>query len=114
MSNRAEPILAYGFDLGDQTELEDEIDGFEDLVEASDNLEDKEWPVTLVSHGHNEYRYWFLSIRGAHRNGGDWGSVLNVPAELPDSSRIESAKAWCETHHIKWQEPQWSAMASYG
>ena len=112
MGNRAEPIIAFGFEIGAEEEVE--IEGFADLVEATDNLEDDSWPVVLVSHGHHEYRYWFLSVRGTHQSSGDWGGTVDVPSLEPEPEKIQAAKAWCKEHNIPWKTPAWSAMASYG
>lgn len=111
MGDRSSPVVAFGFPIGAEEEVE--IDGFPALVEASDNLDDHEWPVELVPHGHHEYRYWFLSVRGTSDRGGDWGSVLHPPAMPPDADKVRAAKEWCAAHGIDWQEPRWSALAAY-
>lgn len=111
MGDRAIPIVAFGFPVGAEEEIE--IEGFAALIEASDNMDDKYWPVQLVSHGHHEYRYFLLAITGTVDNGGDWGSCLDIPTLPPEEHKIQDAKAWCATHNIPWQEPAWSALAAY-
>lgn len=111
MSNSASPIVAFGFDLGDESKLKS-IDGFQHLIDATYSLNDKGWAVELFPHGHHEYRYWFLSIRGTRTGCGDWGSVVHFGAP-PFSSKIEAAEAWCKEHNILWQTPQWAAVATY-
>lgn len=111
MGTRAVPIVAFGFPIGAEEEIE--IGGFAALVEASDNMEDKDWPVHLVDHGHHEYRHFFLAIRGTFTQAGDWGAYLDVPTLPPEEYKIQDAKAWCAANNIPWQEPAWSALAAY-
>lgn len=111
MGSRAEPIVAFGFNLGNEQE---DLDDIADLIEAADNCEDGGWPVELVSHGYFDYRHFFLAVRGFNKSGGDWGSVLPASEPPPTAEQIEAAKTWCDQHKIKWQAPQWCAMASYG
>lgn len=114
MGSRAEPIIAFGFPLGDEEgESWKAPADFAALVEASDNMTDKDWPVELVPHGYHDYRYWFLSIRGTSSNGGDWGSTVRVPDAAPTRQKIEAAKAWCASHKLPWQTPHWVALAAY-
>lgn len=113
MSNCASPIVAYGFDLGDEESLGQKLAGILDLIETSYAMKDSKWPVELIPHGHHEYRYWFLSIRGSRISGGEWGSLVHFPVATPDAAKIEAAEAWCKEHNIPWQTPQWSAVATY-
>lgn len=110
MGTRATPIIAYGFDLGSE---EDDLDFLADEIAAADDLNDRDWPVHLVSHGHHDCRHFFLSIRGTYKCSGDWGGVLPCPYGAPPEDKIEAAKAWCKEHGIEWRGPMWCAMAAY-
>lgn len=111
MGDRAIPIVCFGFPLGAEEEVE--IEGLPELIEATDNMEDKDWPVQLVAHGHHEYRHFMVAISGTVDTGGDWGDYRDVPSLPPEEHMIEAAKAWCVEHKIPWQEPAWSALAAY-
>ena len=110
MGTRAIPVIAFGFDLGSE---EEDLDFLQDEITASDDLNDRDWPVEMVPHGHRDYRYFFLSVRGTSKHGGDWGDALPVSAISPTADKIEAAQAWCKEHGITWRAPQWCALASY-
>ncbi len=110
MGTRATPVIAFGFDLGAE---EEDLDYLASEIRAADDLNDRDWPVHLISHGHHDYRYFFLSVRGTYKGGGDWGDTLPCPVAAPTEDKIEAAKAWCKEHGITWRAPQWCAFASY-
>lgn len=110
MGVRATPVIAFGFDLGAE---EEDLDFLRGEITAADDLNDRDWPVELVPHGHHDYRYFFLSVRGTSKHGGDWGAVLPVSPATPTADKIEAAKDWCKEHGITWQAPQWCALARY-
>lgn len=112
MGSRAVPIIAYGFNLG--AEEEGDLEGVAaELIEASDNMEDGDWPVELISHGYHDYRFFFLAVRGTKKRGSDWGSAIPISAVPPTYQQVDAAQEWCEKRGIKWHAPQWCAMASY-
>lgn len=110
MGTRARPVIAFGFQLGDE---EEDLDHLKAEIQASDDLNDRDWPVELVPHGHHDHRYFFLSVRGTSSHAGDWGDTLPVPTASPANAKINAAKRWCQEHGIRWRTPRWQAMASY-
>jgi hypothetical protein len=113
MSNSAEPIVAYGFNLGPEPDMEDE--DVLKLIEEWENKEPGDWPIELVRHGHYDYTHIFVAIRGSKKRGWDWGATVNpLDLVLPTPGHEATAKAWCEEHGIAWQEPKLLAMAYYG
>ncbi len=112
MSNRASPVVGFGFSLGDGTGME--IPGWEKLVEDTYEENDKDWPVELVPHGYHDYRFWFVAIRGSVLRDAEWGSMIRVETiAIPSTAQVADAKAWCDERKIPWTKPEMVAMATY-
>lgn len=111
MGTRAFPIVAFGFNLGFEEDIE--VEGFAVLAEATGDMEDGDWPVQLVNHGHHEYPAWFVAIRGTVVMDNDWGGVVDVHSYETSDQALSEAGEWCDKHKIPWQEPRWRAMAGY-
>lgn len=70
-------------------------------------------PVEVVTHCSIEYPMYFLALRGTAKSA-NRGSPVAVTTPTPAAEQIESLRAFCDQHGIKWQEPAWYIFSLWG
>lgn len=121
-------MLYFGFQIGDEDEKPEWLEGFDDFDDflvAKAGLSDApyedrakvihECPADLHTFCSYDYPMHILGLRSAgyvvHR-----GYTVEIdPAKLAiDQSKIDALKAWCAANGIKWQEPKWLLCSLWG
>lgn len=135
MGTSTDGILVFGFDIGveDEQPLENilgEGEEFDDFIadeagieQWSENVSADYWqrrkiaikscPVELVTHCSYNYPMYILAVRGTQLTASR-GYPEEVISLHVDQEKIDSAKNWCETHGIEWQEPKWLLCSLWG
>ena len=71
-------------------------------------------PITLLSHGHDEYPYWFVAIKSTVTQT-DWDDTKPISLTEPDQETIDAAKAAVAALGWEWNDDaRFEIMASYG
>lgn len=142
MGVSTDAIIAFGFDLGEETpsflkpngDDESSIE-FEEFVtnEAGINYPDgfrygtpeytayseardaalKACPVDVVMHCSYDYPMYFLAVRGTEVNASR-GNPKKVEQQQIDFTAVGAMREWCKNHGVEWQEPAWHIFSMWG
>jgi hypothetical protein len=106
MGVSTDAILVYGFDLGEEEDIEDER--IRDVIEKADNLELEDNRAAIVGHCSHDYRMIIVAVPNTKRVAKRGYPTTIDPASMAvPQERVAELRAFCEAHGIPWQEPRW-------
>jgi hypothetical protein len=141
MKTSTDAIIAYGFDLGeDRPEFLEGYEDFEDFIVAHTEIIEPQqpshispeagshwrayrearrqavesFPVELIIHCSNDYRMYFLAVRGTAIRAKRGTPIKLGVTFAPTKNEIRAMQEFCEKYGIEWQMPGWHLFSYWG